>query len=103
MLFICAIVPYTIYSFCYSLQYAAYSDSLVTLSLLSVNRNDLQRFAVICNDPAIHLSWQLLFILPMIADSQLVCGAAWDFTPSSVQAPQYWSSRRPDGPDPNNM
>ena len=55
-----------------------------------------------CNDPAIHLSWQLLFILPMIADYQLVCGAAWNFTPSSVQALQYWSSRVPDGPDPNS-
>ena len=52
------------------------------------------------NNPTIHLSWQLLFIPPLMADCQLVCGAAWDVAPSSVQAPQYWSSRVPDGPDP---
>ena len=32
---------------------------------------------------------------------QLVCGAAWDFAPSSVQAPQYGSSQVPDRPDAN--
>ena len=57
---------------------------------------------MICNDPTIHLGWWLLFIPPMIADYQLVCGAAWDFTPSSVQAPEHWSSLVPDGPDPNS-
>ena len=66
----------------YSIQHAAYSEYSHNLT--------------------IHLSWQLLFIPPLIADLQLVCGAAWDFAPSSVQAPQYWSSRVPDWPDPNN-
>ena len=68
---------------------------------MTINDNERQLMTMEGNNPTNLHSWQLLLIPPLVADCQLVCGAAWDFASSSVQSSQYSSSWVREGPDPN--